>query len=329
MALGQSSSGTREPIAVTDKFAFFSDQETNLNDALIAAGVARRFERAELFHGGPGKTCFDQLPPSRQHGWNLAVDYYSKVISAESWDSRQQYLLRLDLAGLRSRESESGQDFLNIAEGFRSAARPAFLACRWKQQDQANRRWIDEVAALLHDYEKTIAARLSELYQQSWIESPVVIDVVETVSWSGANSTFPGPGQAHVLISQSGSSGFAALETVFHEASHGFMLPGRPIPTAFVNAAKELGLKQPTGLWHVVLFHTTGQAVRETLANNGIDGYTPLIEEIYTRSDWVRYRAGIEHFWQPYLNGNQSSAAAVKTLLRDWEKAAESDTVRP
>ena len=52
----------RAAVATTSHFVFYSDFATNLNDALIAAGGARRANKTELFHSGSEKACFDDLP---------------------------------------------------------------------------------------------------------------------------------------------------------------------------------------------------------------------------------------------------------------------------
>src|SRR5215471_9535700 len=54
----------RTPVATTPHFAFYSDLDTNLNDALIAAGVARKAAKPELFHSEPEEGCFAKLPSS-------------------------------------------------------------------------------------------------------------------------------------------------------------------------------------------------------------------------------------------------------------------------
>ena len=51
-----------KPFAATPYFAFYSDFAINLNDALIAVGVARRAKRTELFQSGAETLCFDALP---------------------------------------------------------------------------------------------------------------------------------------------------------------------------------------------------------------------------------------------------------------------------
>ena len=50
----------------------------------------------------------------------------------------------------------------------------------------------------------------------------VRVDVVETVSWAGADSVGLRPPGLHILVSSSNSANQdrAALEIVFHEASH-------------------------------------------------------------------------------------------------------------
>ena len=67
---GPSSAQTERPRAVvtTPHFAVFSDLAANLNDALIAAGRARRVKRQELFQTGPEKACFDNLTAAERAG---------------------------------------------------------------------------------------------------------------------------------------------------------------------------------------------------------------------------------------------------------------------
>src|SRR5215210_9344112 len=89
----------RTPVVTTPRFPFYSDFDTNLNDALIAAGVARKGGKPELLHSGAEVSCFSKLPPSARAAWDGAVDYYAEIISPAEWNDRQQYLLRVQLAG--------------------------------------------------------------------------------------------------------------------------------------------------------------------------------------------------------------------------------------
>ncbi|MDH3523412.1 MAG: hypothetical protein OES32_07470 [Acidobacteriota bacterium] len=305
----------RAALVTTPHFAFYDDFATNLNDALIAAGVERNFDRPELFHSGAEESCFGELPPSARAGWNRAVDYYAEIISPAGFDDRQQLLPRLQLAGLgESVQDDGARRFVEIARGFRAAAAPAYEACRWRAQDEENRLWIEALQSQLAAHEETIARRLEELYGTPWDGLPIPVDVVETVSWRGANSVILYPAGGHILISSS-YEGQAALEIVFHEASHLLMDRGDPVQRALAEAASALGMPRPDDLWHVVLFYTTGETVRRVLEEAGDPEYTPMIYSIFERSSWVRYRDALEGTWPAYLKGERTLPEAAAELM--------------
>src|SRR5262245_56518091 len=87
----------RAPVFTAPHFACYRDFDTNLNDALIAAGVARKAGKPELFLAGAEADCFGKLPPSARAAWDGAVRYYQEIISPANWGDRQQYLLRAQL----------------------------------------------------------------------------------------------------------------------------------------------------------------------------------------------------------------------------------------
>jgi len=314
----------RTPCAITPDFAFYSDFATNLNDALVAAGVARNHHKPELFQSGAEKSCFGELPPSARAAWNQAVGYYAEIISPAEWSDRRQYLLRVDLAGFDEELQDAGaRQFVNIARSFRAAATPAYEACRWATQDAENRRWIEGLKPRLAAHEQRIAHRLEELYRKPWDGLPIPVDVVETVNWSGANSIIRSPAGGHLLISNS-YQGPAALEIVFHEASHLLMDRDDPLRKALEAAASTLDVPLPGDLWHVVLFYTTGEAVRRILDDAGESGYTPVIYAIFDRNNkWARYRKAIESTWPAYMDGERSLSEAAADLIRALPEPGE------
>ncbi len=311
----------RTPVVTTPHFAFYSDFDTNLNDALIAAGVARKDGKPELFHAGDEVACFGKLPPSVRAAWEGAVNYYKEIISPASWIDRQQYLIRVHLAGF-DEELKAAEDrqFVDIARSFRAAATPAYKMCRWAAQDEKNRRWIEELKPRLATDEQKIASRLEKLYQKRWEGLPIPVDVVETVDWSGANSILRYPAGGHLLISGPSYQGPAALEVVFHEASHLLMGRDAPLRQALDNAAKAVDFRLPGELWHVVLFYTTGEAVRRILDDGGKPGYTPMVYGIFDRGVWIGYRKALESTWRPYIDGEQALPEAAARLIEALRK---------
>jgi hypothetical protein len=318
-SLGQASE--RASVVTTPHFAFYSDFDTNLNDALIAAGVARKGDKPQLFHSGAEVSCFDKLPPSVRAAWDRAVDYYTEIISPADWTDRQQFLLRVQLAGFNEELKEAGdRQFVEIARSFRAAATPAYKACRWAAQDEKNRRWIEELKSRLAADEQKIALRLEQLYQKRWDGLPIPVDIVETVSWSGANSILRDPAGGHLLISSS-YQGPAALEIVFHEASHLLMDRNAPVRQALDNAASAVDFRLPRDLWHVVLFYTTGEAVRRLLGDR--EKYTPMVYEIFDRGTWGEYRQTLESTWRPYLDGKRALSEAAARLVEALRKPGQ------
>jgi hypothetical protein len=313
----------RVPAAATRHFAFFGDFEPNLNDALIAAGVARKGGKPELFHSGAEAPCFENLPESARAAWDGAVDYYAKIVSPGSSNSQQRYLLRVQLAGFDEDLKALGdRQFVEIARSFRAAASPAYRACRWTAQEEKNRRWIDELEPRLAFDEPKIGPRLEELYGMKWSGLPIPVDVVGTVDWSGANTILRGPGAGHILIAIENPRR-AAVEVVFHEASHLLMGRGAPLQQALEDAAKAAGFKLPGDLWHVVLFYTTGEVVRRVLDEGHEPNYVPMLYEIYGRGSWAEYRKPLETAWLPYVDGKSSLGDAAAALIGELRTSSQ------
>lgn len=311
---GAAQSVLRTPVATSKRFEFYSDFNTNLNDALLAQGLARARRKSELFHSGDEAACFAKLATPVRAAWDRAVDYYAEVVSAGQWTGREQFALRLHLAGFDNEVRDTGaREFLGIAEGVLAAAAPAYSACRWKVQDERNRAWIAALQSRLAKHEDRIATRLETWYGKRW-SLPLRVDVVETVNWAGANSAFPDAGGAHLLISPA-YTGADAVEVVFHEASHQMMRDSDPLPRTLESAAKAAKVS-PGDLWHIVLFYTTGEAVRRVLREAGEPDHTPMVYGIFARGTWAEYRGPLEEAWQPYLDGKRTAAEAAADFAR-------------
>ena len=76
-----------------------------------------------------------------------------------------------------------------------------------------------------------------------------------------------------------------------------------PFPKAFIIPTETRGAGD---LWHVVLFYTTGEAVRRILADDGQPAYTPVLYAIFARGTWTEYRQALESNWQPYVDEARS-----------------------
>ena len=311
----------REPVLATPRFALYSDYQFNLHDALLAAGTARRAGQPEYFAAEPHVTCFNGLSAAQRSAWNRAVDYYADIIATGSAFDQQQILPRLELLW-RSDDWARGDDrtAIVIARSFRSAAAPAYERCRWPAQDERNRRWIEVLRPVLAKHEDAISRRLVEVYGADWQALPIPIDVVETVSWAGGDSIATRPPPGHVWVSSTRpayQAPAAALEIVFHEASH-LLIGGSPLSDALDSAGRAAEKTLPMDLWHAVLFYVTGETVRRTLAGTNEPEHTPLIEAL---NIFGNVRQPIAAAWSPYLDGERSLPEAAADLVERLEAA--------
>jgi hypothetical protein len=118
------------------------------------------------------------------------------------------------------------------------------------------------------------------------------------------------------------NQGAAALETLFHETSHGMIRRvAEAMRTAETNpkANASSGPPRSAPLWHAVLFYTAGELVAQR-----IPGYVPYADK---NGLWVRAwpdpdRALIEQDWKPHMNGDAPLSGAIAKLVSDVATAS-------
>jgi len=314
VAAAQQPTGSAAELTTT-QFAFFSDLATNVNDALIAAAIARRAQQPDPFASSADKACFDRLPSTDREGWTRAVDSYVAGTSTNF----QRVLRRLELAGLVRRDELSdatNRQFLEEAAALRNAATPAYRQCRWLAQDARNRRWINGVAALLAVHEAALRQQLPELFKTPWAGLPFRVDVVDTAPPTGADSAGPDFPTLHILVSSSNSANQdrAALEIVFHEASHFLATPDSPLGKALASAFSDAGVAPPRDFVHQVHFFMTGEGVRREMTRGGEPPYTPYLYAVKLFSD--KFREAVSRTWPAYMDGKRTLEEAAGDLVR-------------
>jgi hypothetical protein len=262
--------------------------------------------------------CFGALVQEERSAWDAAVGYYAETVAATGDFSRERAIVRAHLIGAELRLDDDDRRDLRLSLLLLRAAAPAYRACRWTEQDAANRRWVSELAPLLQRHAETVAPRLETLFGVRWRNRPMtVVDVVATAGWAGGD-TVPLAGLTHTQISSRnpGYQGKAALEMVFHEASHELVSPRNgPIAQLLEAASRETGVPVHRSLWHGVLFVTVGEVVRETLTRAGEGPYTPVADAVF-RGDWAVLRQPLVDHWLPFVRGEISREEAARRVLK-------------
>lgn len=293
-------------VAKTDAFVFYSDPSFNLHDFLV--WNARSKDAPE---SAPG--CLAGLPAEQRAAFEHARDHY-KVFAGPA-SEKLQLALRYRLAGYPdSGLADTAAIEAALAEV--RAATPAYRKCWWPAHDARNRRWVAAAEPLLAQHEKPLSERLGVLYGRK-LPLPLPVDVVSYVGFSGADSVGD---PDHLLISSvvPGNQGYAALEVVFHEASHTVFGPGLDgrLWTELEAAAKADGTPLAPNFWHAMLFYTTGGAVKARLAERGIDYDQFLYSQHLFERAWPAYRPALERVWQPYVDGRVPMAQAVQQIVK-------------
>jgi hypothetical protein len=294
-------------VAETDLFVFRSNLLFNLHDFLVWNARAPR-----LVDSRPH--CLAALDPQKRKGYELGKAHYRTLRAEIVPFGRLAVALWFRLAGFDEVEILP-PDALAETLAHLELAAPAYKACWWPDHDARNRAWVAAVVEVLGEHGDALRSRHAQLYGADWTE-PLPVDVVGYVSPAGAG-TVVNPDHILVASADPRHAGEAALEIVFHEASHTLLGPGNGrVWTALAGADVPGAERLARELWHPVLFYTTGQAVAERLAGYGPGEYEPYLYRtgLFDRA-WPHLREPLERHWQPYLDGTVGLDEAAWRLL--------------
>lgn len=186
----------------------------------------------------------------------------------------------------------------------------------WPEQDRQNRAWIAALEPALARHGNAIRTALTAIFRAPWPSTPIRVDVSR---FAGPLGAFTALDPVHITISSAhpGYAGDAALEMIFHEASHALI---NPIERKLAAEAMRRGSKVPEDLWHALLFYSTGEIVKHRLGPS----YVPYATKngVWDRG-WRGFEAALERNWRPYLNGATDLERAVAALIAAVTSAPE------
>ena len=248
--------------------------------------------------------------PSDSKPWQSALDYYRRRIVDHD-------LLR-EIAVINNRLSDVSRDSLpalpdvdaDLIEVLNAAA-PEYRTRWWAAHNRDNRAWTQSAMPLVAKHGAALTKQLAAAYQTEWPSDPIRTDVSVYASWAGAYTVlYP----THITVSSTnaGNQGPAALEILFHEASHGLIEKVADALDAELKSQDKLF--QRRAVWHAVLFYTGGEFTRRLQ-----DNYTPyaIKNGLYDRA-WQGALPILERDWQPYLDGKIDLQTAVRRIVNDY-----------
>ena len=291
------------------------------------------------------------LSASEQRAWDEAVAYYaSNYADKDLLFSTELVLLKNqlgdfetcdELSGAKKKSCDAGlpAKLTQILEG----AAPVYRAHRWAADDRANRAWVKRVAPLVREQGVGLSHRLADIYQTRWPTERIRVDVSAVANAAGAYTTLD-PLRVTIASTDPRNQGGAALEVLFHEASHGI---ATPVELAIARECRQREKPIPRDLWHALIFYTTGEVIKPLIdteadspensvaqnatkpggsaSNTGTDAnsrisqdseYTPYAkrEGLYQRG-WESYLSLLTRYWQPYLEGRATFDDAIARMV--------------
>lgn len=298
------------------------------------------------------------LTAAEQRAWNDALAYYTaNFIGQDLLFSTDMILLKNDLGDFDDCDELSGtkNKFCNAGlepklTQILEAAGAVYRARQWAEDDRLNRRWILRVAPLVREQGTGHSERLADIYQTHWPKAKIRVDVTSYAYSSGAYTTIE-PLRVTISSTDPRNQDSAALEVLFHEASHGI---AEPVEQAIIRECRQRGKPIPRDLWHALIFYTTGEVIRPVIesqrapdamdslppsptgsatqnSNNSMilkppnaaphadpatSGYLPntVRDGLYARG-WQEYLSLLARFWQPYLDGQESYNDAIARMI--------------
>lgn len=292
-----------------------------------------------------GPTAKAALSAAEQKAWDAAVGYYAaNYADKDLLFSTEMILLKNQLGDFEACDELSGakNKFCNAGlpanlTHVLEAAAPVYRAHRWAADDRANRAWVARVAPLVREQGVGISHRLADIYATRWPAAKIRVDVSHFANWAGAYTTLD-PLRVTISSGDPRNQGSAALEVLFHEASHGI---AQAVEDAIARECRQREKPIPRDLWHALIFYTTGEVIRPLMDVDAAQqrpaggtgeaagttagslaeqrqesSYTPYAkrEGLYQRG-WQQYLELLTRYWQPYLDGSATFSDAIARMV--------------
>ena len=297
----------RQP-TTTQLFTFRNGFWINLHHFM--RGEARRILHPETM---PEVQFKPSLNEAEVEAWNVSLEYYKAhfaekdlVFDKELWKVKNA----LSDAGNSEVIKIDDPEFMAVL----TKAAPIYKKHWWGIHKESNDSWISTASRLVAQFGPGIADRLTNAYSATWPKTPVPVDVTIEAGWAGAYTT---ENPVHITISSSETriQDYAALEMLFHEASHAW---DASLAEKIKTIANQNQMEPPPDLWHALIFYTSGELTRSELAKVQIPNYVPYAykNKNYERH-WQEYECALKLHWQPVLENPSSANSALERVVQN------------
>ena len=270
---------------------------TNLHHYLYVQALDRR-DGAELASDDPA--------------WVEAVAYYAEeLVSRDLLFDEGMRRVDVALGEAEGRRDLEGVELEGELAFVLESAAPLYRERFWDEHRRANEEWLARMRPVIDEHLPPVAARLAEIFQAEWPETPIRVDVLYYANWAGA---YTSDDPDHIRIGTRLPDRLStpeAFEIFAHESGHLIM---GTVFEGILAKARELGARPPRDLWHMLLFYTVGEVMRGSDAVP--DDYEPYASArgLYRGRNAPSLEA-IEASWPPYLDGEIELDEALARLV--------------
>jgi hypothetical protein len=185
----------------------------------------------------------------------------------------------------------------------------------WPSIDSANKAWIKVVKPDLETHEENIVGRLQKIYGQPMPKQKIRVDLGIYATWAGAYSYTEE--DEHIIIGsfENANQGKLGVEIVFHEGSH-FLIDSIYNFVDEYSKAKKLRINRGQ-TWHVVLFYTTGNVVKEVYAAKNIS-FEPYYKHAKFEENIPPFKlttTALALHWDPYMKGEGNMQESMTKVM--------------
>jgi hypothetical protein len=293
-------------------FEFHSDPWVNLHERLLAEATVGPYWHSPVETCACARGADGSVLPE----WASAVARYKKTFAERnhySDSSLVETTLVLALAGGKT-ELPSGVD-KDLAAPLATTF-DAYFRRTWSADDARNKAWIRTVEPLVATWGEEIATELANRFETQWPNRPVRVEVTQFAGFGGAYTTNDSVILTTMSSDDSGYVGPAALEMLFHEASHGLIgVLNHDLQMAFIAR----GRRPPASLEHVIIFYTAGELVRRRFGPDYVPyGYK---QGVYKRG-WDKLEPAVRTHWQSWLDDTIDLPTALDRLVEAFPEEA-------
>jgi hypothetical protein len=275
-----------------------------------------------------------KLTPAEQKAWDSAVSFYmANYAEKDLLINIDLILLKNQLEDFEDCDEVTGRKQSRCDAGLPGKIGPVldsvasiYRAHWWPDQDRSNRRWVIKAAPLVREQGVGLSERLADIYQTQWPKEKIRVDVCAYADSAGAYTTLD-PLRVTIASTDPRNQGPAALEVLFHEASHGI---ATPVEAAISRECKQRDKPIPRDLWHALIIYTTMEVLQPvfkdaaapdagnantTSQSQKLNAVPYALQDLLSQRGWDQYHLLLDLYWQPYLNGRVTFDDAIAHLI--------------